>query len=160
MVMAMEIARAMLGYLWGVSCGWVICWQCTLTCLQRLGRLRRWCGIYPEQAIHLSEKSSWPMLTRAMRRRATHVNKVLHGTAIQKGIRSDVCLLPRRSLLCLRLSHSYTTLEMYSMRAMCRRERIASIKRVILPVVPRLPKAPPRILPSSVPSCGRSFHST
>ena len=62
MVMAMEIARAMLGYLRGVSCGWVICWQCTLTCLQRLGRLRRWCGIHPERAIHLSEKSSWPML--------------------------------------------------------------------------------------------------
>ena len=101
-----------------------------------------------------------PPTTRAMRRRATHVNKALHGTAIQKGIRSDVCLLPRRSLLCLRLLHSYTTLEMYSMRAMCRRERIASIKRVILPVVPRLPKAPPRILPSSAPSCGRSFHST
>ena len=53
----------------------------------------------------------------------------------------------------------FQTYKMYSMRAMYRPGRIASIKRVILPVVPRL-TTPTRILHASAGACGRNFHTT
>ena len=120
-----------------------------------LGRLRRCCGHHPEQAVIFRRNRNGPSFPFP-ECGEEHMSISNHtSTAYRK---KDVDSLSGRSLPFILCTVSQTY-KMQSMRAMYRPGRIASIKRVISPVVPRL-TTPTRILHASAGACGRNFHTT